>query len=181
MSDTNLKDRAHGFFELLALAAQYADGYDPLGLAKTLHLNDRGKTSTMSARFENSPQRLISVIKQKIQAMAKAAEQTSEMIDEPSVVLASQKVITPDMARAIDGVSVKEIDSMGKQASEGMSIQDIIQSRQVGRQRDPIDGRSILPGNLDTEVLGLVRQGTVDSPHMTASEVGELSNLYRRS
>lgn len=104
---------ADNFFEILAMALLYAEGVDPLGLEKVLRLNDKGKVRVMTRRFQNSPTRLISALKAKVQELAsEVGESTTTTIEEPTVILASQKRITPSMSMGVDGVFVKEQDAL---------------------------------------------------------------------
>jgi UDP:flavonoid glycosyltransferase YjiC (YdhE family) len=161
----SLDERSRNFFELLALAVQYAKGVDPKGLTRTLNLNDHGKTSTMTSRYEKNPQRLLSELKSTFNDMVQVQG------DKVPSMMAQASEITPQMAATLDGVQVVEEKVASASKVPAVDLKDFTESRKN-------DNPKGMPENLNDQMMSFLgRSSSVDGA-FTGLPDEELGKLF---
>lgn len=173
--------RAENFFDLLALADSYASGKSVPGMDQFLTKAVKGKDQVSSDRISRRPSKRISdTIRahvERAQSVLDAYEDNSRKPEEDRVVIMAG-AITPELAKQVDGVSVREEPCVAKKAGTESNLKVIVEHREHGRGRDSINGNP-LPGNVHSEMKKLVGgESQFKDASLSPEEQSELSGLY---
>lgn len=178
-------ERAENYLEILAVANDYADGKEVRGLDLFLNKVVRGGTKILSKRMENRPSKMLSDnVRKNIEKAQKVIDaydsNANKPVSEQIPIMSSSNTVTPEDASNVDGVVIREVPAVPKTASV-TDLKKLVDSREEGRQKDEVSHRTVLPGNMHTEMAKMIGgQQNIREASLSTEDSENLAGLYRR-